>query len=268
MLGIVIVVLAAAILTVNLWMGERSSPPALADSADGDAIAVNRPAGNKNENDTTGESAKPEATKPPMTGVGKTVVLDAGHGGEDPGAVSSYSGAKEKDITLIIANKTKALLESAGYKVVMTRTEDVLAYDDEDVSMTRKRRQDLLKRKKLMDESGADIIVSIHLNSFTDNSYSGAQVFYTKESLSSKKLAISLQTALREMLDPQNEREALLKSEDIIITKNCKITTVIAECGFLSNQAEESLLCTETYQDKVAAALKSGIDRYFEVPAN
>ena len=268
MLGVVIALLAAAILVVNLSMGERTSPPALAESEDGDAIAVNRPAGNKNDKDPSNASASPEAVKPPQIGAGKTVVLDPGHGGEDPGAVSSYSGAKEKDITLIIANKAKALLESAGYKVIMTRTEDVLAYDDEDVSMTRKRRQDLLKRKKLMDESGADIVVSIHLNSFTDDSYSGAQVFYTKESLSSKKLAASLQSALKETLDPQNEREALLKSEDIIITKNCRITTVIAECGFLSNQAEESRLCTEAYQDKIAEALKSGIDAYFTAPAS
>lgn len=148
----------------------------------------------------------------------------------------------------------------------MTRTDDVLAYDDENVSMTRKRRQDLLKRKKLMDESGADIVVSIHLNSFTDSEYSGAQVFYTKESMSSKKLAISIQESLRNNLNPQNEREALLKSEDIIITKGCKVTTVIAECGFLSNQAEEAQLCSEEYQNKIAAALKIGIDNYFATP--
>ena len=83
-----------------------------------------------------------------LSTTGKIVVIDAGHGGEDPGAVSAYSGAKEKDITLFIAQKTKALLEDAGYTVVMTRTEDVLSYDDEKLSMTAKRRQDLIKRKK------------------------------------------------------------------------------------------------------------------------
>ena len=268
MLGIVIVALAAAILTVNLCMGARSPAGGLADPSDKAAsIPANRPVegdGDKPGNNATASPANP--TDGPFSAAGKVVVLDAGHGGEDPGAVSSYSGAKEKDITLTIADKTRALLESAGYKVIMTRTDDVLAYDDENVSMTRKRRQDLLKRKKLMDESGADIVVSIHLNSFTDSEYSGAQVFYTKESMSSKKMAISIQESLRNNLNPQNEREALLKSEDIIITKGCKVTTVIAECGFLSNQAEEAQLCSEEYQNKIAAALKIGIDNYFATP--
>ena len=202
-----------------------------------------------------------------LSTTGKIVVIDAGHGGEDPGAVSAYSGAKEKDITLFIAQKTKALLEDAGYTVVMTRTEDVLSYDDEKLSMTAKRRQDVIKRKKMMDESNADIVVSIHLNSFSDSQYHGAQTFYTKESLSSKKLAVSLQTALREILEPENDREALLKSEEIIITKNFKVTTAIVECGFLSNQAEESKLINEAYQTKIAEAIKAGVDNYFTVIA-
>ncbi len=163
--------------------------------------------------------------------------------------------------------RLKKLLEDAGYTVVMTRTEDVLNYDDENLSMTAKRRQDLLKRKKMMDESNADIVVSIHLNSFSDSQYHGAQTFYTKESLSSKKLAISLQTALRELLEPENDREALLKSEDIIITKNCKVTTAIVECGFLSNQEEEKKLVDDSYQTKIAEAIKAGIDNYFTVMA-
>jgi len=91
--------------------------------------------------------------------------------------------------------------------------------------------------------------------------------FYTKESLSSKKLAISLQTALRELLEPENDREALLKSEDIIITKNCKVTTAIVECGFLSNQEEEKKLVDDSYQTKIAEAIKAGIDNYFTVMA-
>lgn len=200
-----------------------------------------------------------------LSATGKIVVLDAGHGGEDPGAVSAYSGAKEKDITLVIAQKTKELLEEAGYTVVMTRTEDILCYDNENLSMTAKRRQDLIKRKMMMDNSNADIVISIHLNSFSDSQYHGAQTFYTKESLSSKKLAVSLQTALREILEPENDREALLKSEEIIITKNCKVTTSIVECGFLSNQEEEKKLIDVEYQEKIAKAIKAGIDNYFTV---
>lgn len=266
MLGIVIVVLVAAILTVNIFVGGKPSTSLAANEEGEDKIIeVNRPVGDKNETPEETPSQAPQGSGGNNTGAGKVVVLDAGHGGEDPGAVSSFSGAKEKDITLIIAEKTKALLEEAGYKVIMTRSEDVLNYDDENASMTKKRRQDLLKRKKVMDESGADIVVSIHLNAFTDEKYSGAQVFYTKESLSSKKLAMSIQQAFRDTVDPNNEREALKKNEDIIITKNCKVTTVVAECGFLSNQAEEAQLIDETYQGKLALAIKKGIDGYFAV---
>lgn len=194
---------------------------------------------------------------------GKTVVLDAGHGGEDPGAVSSFSGAKEKDITLSIVMETRKLLEADGYTVLLTRSEDILNYTGDNLSMTAKRRQDLQARKKIMDESSADIVVSIHLNSFTDSRYSGAQTFYTKQSVSSKKLAIALQDALRAQLDPANTREALLKSEDILITKNCKTTTAIVECGFLSNEEEEKRLINTEYQKQIALAVKQGIDEYF-----
>lgn len=198
-----------------------------------------------------------------LTQTGKTVVLDAGHGGEDPGAVSQFSGAKEKDITLAITLETKKLLEADGYTVILTRSEDILNYTDMDLSMTGKRRQDLQARKKVMDESGADIVVSIHLNAFTDERYSGAQTFYTKQSVSSKKLAIALQDALRAHLDESNTREALLKAEDILITKNCKVTTTIVECGFLSNEAEEKRLTNSDYQKRIAEAIKLGIDDYF-----
>ncbi|MBQ5761781.1 MAG: N-acetylmuramoyl-L-alanine amidase [Clostridia bacterium] len=204
-------------------------------------------------------------TIPTLITVGKTVVVDAGHGGEDPGAVSKFSGACEKNITLQIADSTRLLLEKAGYTVIMTRTEDTLVYEGDNLSMTAKRRQDLLRRKKIMDESGADIVISIHLNAFTDKKYSGAQAFYTKESLSSKKLAICLQDSMRAFLDENNKREAILKADDIIITKDCKVTTVLLECGFLSNEDEEKKLIDPNYQQKIAEAIKAGVDAYFTV---
>ena len=202
-----------------------------------------------------------------LTQSGKTVILDAGHGGEDPGAVSNFSGAKEKDITLAIVLEAKKLLEADGYTVLLTRSEDVLNYTNENLSMTAKRREDLQARKKMMDESNADIVISVHLNAFTDSRYSGAQTFYTKQSVSSKKLAIALQDALRAHLDASNTREALLKSDEIIITKNCKVTTTIVECGFLSNDEEEKRLTNGEYQKRIAEAIKLGIDDYFTAMA-
>ena len=119
-------------------------------------------------------------------GKGKVVVLDPGHGGEDPGAVSDNLGLKEKDINLYVALKVKKLLEESQYKVIMTRTEDILEYDETAKSNTDKRRQDLKRRKKIMDESNADIVVSIHMNKFDNPKYYGAQAFFAKNSKSSQ----------------------------------------------------------------------------------
>ena len=134
----------------------------------------------------------------------KTVVVDAGHGGEDPGKVSSFSDLKEKDLNLSIAFQLKQLLESSGYKVVMTREDDKLTYEDGTTNIYNKRKQDLTRRKNIMDESGADIVVSIHMNSFTDPVYYGAQTFYPPKSEESLKLAASIQKSMIELLDKGN----------------------------------------------------------------
>ena len=196
--------------------------------------------------------------------VHKTVIVDPGHGGEDPGAVSDYSGIKEKDINLSVALKLRDMLQKEGFKVIMTREEDKLEYSSETRNIIQKRKEDLLRRKKIMDESGADIVVSIHLNKFPETQYYGAQTFFPPDSAESQKLAISIQKALREMVDPNNKREALVKKEPIIILKNLKTTTVIVECGFLSNPDEEKKLGTDEYQEKLAQAIKEGIKNYFK----
>ena len=193
----------------------------------------------------------------------KTIMLDPGHGGEDPGAVSDYSGIKESEINLAIALKVKELLEKDNYKVVMTRSEDRLEYSEGTSNIIQKRKQDLLRRKKMMDEDGADIVVSIHLNKFKQTQYSGAQTFYPPDSQSSQKLATHLQQSLVKMVDPGNKRVALVKKDPIIILKNNKTTTAIVECGFLSNVEEESKLAQKEYQDKLAVAIKTGIISYF-----
>ncbi len=173
-------------------------------------------------------------------GSGTLVVIDPGHGGEDPGAVSDYSGTSEKNINLHIGLKVKELLEASGLKVVMTRTEDVLQYPEGTKGYTAKRQQDLIRRKKLMDESGA-----------------GA-VFFPNQPVESKELAVSIQKALKEFVEPGNSREALIKREPLIILKNAKVPTVIVECGFLSNREEEKKLIEKDYQDKLADAIAKG----------
>lgn len=194
----------------------------------------------------------------------RTVIVDAGHGGEDPGAVSDYSGVREKDVNLIIAKKVKALLEQQNYKVILTREEDKLSYEEGTTGILRKRYQDLTRRKKLIDESGADIAISIHLNKFDQTSVHGAQTFYPRNNYEeSQKLAVAIQSAIKETVDPENKREALMKDKDILLLKNIKVPTVMVECGFLSNPDEEKKLVTEEYQDKLAQAIVNGINKYF-----
>jgi len=192
-----------------------------------------------------------------------TVILDPGHGGEDPGAVSNYSGIAEKDINLRIALLLKELLEEDNYRVIMTRQEDVLNYKPGTKNITEKRRQDLTGRRKLIDNSGADIVVSIHLNKFEEPQYYGAQAFYPPGSPESERLAVCMQNALKEHVDPSNNRKALVKKERIVILRDLVVPTALVECGFLSNSREEALLRTPDYQEKIARALKMGIDQYF-----
>ncbi|MFZ5987362.1 MAG: N-acetylmuramoyl-L-alanine amidase [Bacillota bacterium] len=193
----------------------------------------------------------------------KTVIIDAGHGGEDPGAVSDYSDLNEKDVNLFIATKVKELLEAENYKVIMTREEDVLIYREGTDGYTKKRMQDLINRKEMIDNSGADIVVSIHLNKFGQTQYHGAQAFFPPRSKESKKLAECLQKSLKEIIDPENKRKALVKDAKLIILRDLKVPTAIVECGFLSNQEEERKLAAREYQEKLALAIKEGIKGYY-----
>lgn len=193
---------------------------------------------------------------------GSVVVVDAGHGGEDPGKVSAFSSLAEKDLNLRIAQLLKDLLEQDGYTVIMTRTDDKLNYSDT-TEIYQKRKQDLTARKKLIDESGADIVVSIHMNAFTDSKYYGAQTFYPPSSVDSERLAKSIQNSLVSGCDPTNTRTALLKKEKIVLFRNLKVPTALIECGFLSNEAEEAKLKTLEYQELIAKSIKQGIDSFF-----
>ncbi|NLU52489.1 MAG: cell wall hydrolase [Clostridiaceae bacterium] len=191
------------------------------------------------------------------------VVIDAGHGGEDPGVISDYSGITEKDLNLRIARLVKEYLEQDGYTVIMTRTEDVLQYEPGTKQIYDKRKQDLTGRRKLIDSCGADIAVSIHMNGFQDTKYKGAQTFYPPSSVDSERLAKCIQNSLVKNADPENKRVALVKKEKIVLFRDIKVPTALIECGFLSNKEEEAKLRTLEYQEKLAKAIKLGIDAYF-----
>lgn len=194
---------------------------------------------------------------------GTVIVVDPGHGGEDPGVVSNYSVLAEKDLNLRIAQLLKNYLEEDGYTVILTRNEDVLNYKSGTKDIYEKRKQDLNTRKKLIDESGADIAVSIHMNGFNQTQYQGAQAFYPPSSSDSERLAKSIQSAVVTSINNNNKRVALLKKERIVIFRNLKVPTALIECGFLSNSEEEAKLKTIEYQEQMAKAIKLGIDDFF-----
>lgn len=184
----------------------------------------------------------------------KVIVLDAGHGASDGGAVG-ISGTLEKDINLKITTRLKKLLEKTGATVIVTRE------DDSPIAETK--REDMKKRKALKENSNADIFVSIHMNKFSESKYSGAQVFYAKDE-KSKMLGEDIQSEMKAILNPENNRVAKQTDGSIYILKDSTVPSVIVECGFLSNPQEESLLTQSDYQDKVAWSVYSGILKYFD----
>lgn len=186
------------------------------------------------------------------------VVIDPGHGGNDPGGIG-VSGVLEKDVNLSVALFLKANLESQGMEVIMTRDTDKALYSSE--SSTNKKKEDLAKRIEIITETNPDFVLCIHQNIFTDAKYSGAQVFYYQESEESARLAACLQAQLIAGVDPDNTR--VPKSNmNYYMLKNSPVPIVIVECGFLTNAEEEAKLGTEEYQRKLACNIYLGTMRY------
>lgn len=191
----------------------------------------------------------------------KVIIIDPGHGGIDGGAVGK-SGAVESHINLSIAQELRKLLEESGAYVIMTRERDVGLYTEEG-TVRKKKNEDLQNRKRIQEESNADIFISIHLNSFQQSRYFGAQTFYPPDCEESRLLALSIQQELIRVIKNGNNRIAKQKN-DVFLLKDCKIPTVLVECGFLSNPQEEKLLQKPRYQKKIAWSIYIGILNYFQ----
>ncbi len=183
----------------------------------------------------------------------RCVVIDAGHGGADPGKIG-INGAKEMDINLQIALRVKTLLEQQDIKVVMTREGEAAMYE----GGGNRKVQDMKRRIELIEEEKPDITVSIHQNSYPEEYVKGAQVFYYKDSPESKDAAEMMQRSLVKRLDPENHREAKANGSYYLLKKTSS-PIIIVECGFLSNSEEAELLVSEEYQEKVAWAIHMGI---------
>lgn len=183
-----------------------------------------------------------------------TVVLDAGHGSSDSGKVG-INGVLEKDINLSVSKKTKKYLEKKGIRVIMTRDKDESLAEGEKGN---RKVQDMKARVKRINDTKPDLAVSIHQNSYHEESIHGAQVFYYEHSESGEKDARILQEALL-AVDPDNTRQVKANTTYYLL-KRTEVPILIVECGFLSNQEEAEKLASEDYQKEIAKAIANGIE--------
>jgi len=181
-----------------------------------------------------------------------TVVIDAGHGGEDGGAVSA-SGVHESRLNLEFALRLRDLLTFAGVRSVMIRDRDQSVYTGECGSMAEKKVSDLKNRVRLVSRVGNPLLISIHQNYFPESKYRGTQVFYA-ETDGSEELAQLVQNTIRDAVDPHNHRQ-IKKAESVYLMEHIACTGILVECGFLSNEEEAGLLQMEGYQKKLMTAL-------------
>ena len=193
----------------------------------------------------------------------KTIIVDAGHGGIDPGSMTDDQSVKEKDVNLKITKKVKELLEASGAMVILTRNDDTILYTEQvGKTIRQKYNENLKNRKKIIQESSADMFISIHLNKFQESKYYGAQTFYPAGKEDDKQLATYIQGELKRVVDKTNNRK-IKSTNDIYLIKDNEIPSTLIECGFLSNDKEAKLLNDEEYQDQIAWAIYVGIQKYF-----
>jgi N-acetylmuramoyl-L-alanine amidase len=188
-----------------------------------------------------------------------TIILDAGHGGEDPGAIAN--GNIEKVLNLSVAQKLEELLRMSGLTVIMTRTEDRLLYNDGEED--RKKYYDLYNRAQIAATIPNAIFVSIHMNKFPLENCFGLQTFYSSNHPQSQLIATTIQEASK-LLITNNKRIAKQDENTIFLLKHLQIPAVLIECGFLSNPGEARLLSTEEYREDLAFTIYCGIIQFLQ----
>lgn len=189
-----------------------------------------------------------------------TIVIDAGHGGEDGGA-TSCTGKLESAFNLEIATRLNDLFHFLGYDTVMVRTTDRSVYTEGNTIATKKV-SDLKQRVKLVNETENALLVSIHQNTFQDSRYSGAQVFYGSKG-KSQELASALQESFSQTVNPGSNRKSK-KADSIYLMEHIDCTGVLVECGFLSNPEEEAKLRDEAYQKKLCTVISTTVSNFLD----
>ena len=194
------------------------------------------------------------------------IVVDAGHGGMDGGAVGD-GGTLEKEINLKVAQKLKTLLEAGGANVKMTRDADVSIHDEYAKTVREQKRSDLSKRRDMAIDEKTDMFISVHMNKFEQSKYRGAQIFYADND-KSRILADKIRERIIPVSEKSDGREIKPAYSTMYILNGTQNPAVIVECGFLSNPDEEKLLNDEEYQQKIAKAIYDGICDYITEDKN
>ena len=193
------------------------------------------------------------------TDISRRIVIDAGHGGDDPGVIG-IGGLKEKEINLQIASKLKAALEKKGYQVYMTRENDMGLYEEEDRN---EKAKDMQNRIAFIKEKEPVLTLSIHQNSYPESSIKGPQVFYYADSAQGALLAKYIQEQLNTHLEVSRPRTAKGNTSYYLLKRSSGVLNIV-ECGFLTNPQEAELLQQEEYQKKIAEAVVQGVEHYLK----
>ncbi|MDD5796825.1 MAG: N-acetylmuramoyl-L-alanine amidase [Oscillospiraceae bacterium] len=184
------------------------------------------------------------------------IIIDAGHGGEDGGAVADK--IVEKDINLAISKKLADIFISNGFEVITTRNDDDSVETEGNTTRERKV-SDMKHRLETFNSDENNIVVSIHQNKFTENKYNGTQIFYSTNNPQSAVLAESIKNSVVSLIQPDNQRQCKKAGNEIYLLYNSKVPSVIVECGFISNREEAQKLSDENYQKQMAWAIFLGV---------
>ena len=186
-----------------------------------------------------------------------TVIVDAGHGEPDGGAVGA-NGTIEKDINLQIALKLREVLENRGVRVIMTRTDDNSICDNSARTLHEKKVSDMHNRLEIINTSGADLFLSIHMNSFSDPKSGGLHVFYSRNHPEAEETATLIQESIAELTGAKTHA-VKTASDTLFLMKNPIPPAILIECGFISNPEEEKLLNDDNYQSKIAFSIANAV---------
>ena len=196
-----------------------------------------------------------------MASIGdRVIVIDAGHGGEDAGAVVR-GDIYEKDLNLEYALCIGEMLTERGYTVVFTRTEDKMLYSPEENIKGHRKISDLKNRIKVCESYPNSLLVSVHMNTFGASKYSGLQVYYKSDSDESRRLASKIQERVRTDVQPNNKR-SIKDGHDLYLLDNSPTSAVIIECGFMSNEEEMTKLLQKEYKNGLCFSIVCGIIEY------